>query len=125
MKSDEKKKRRDGRSPRHIRYQKRLHNICRAAGFATTLEPIYRCPVQGLCKPIPYRPDIEAKRGDRHIIIEVDGPFGHSTRQSYEADLLKIRRIRETFGKHIETYAFTFKRLARWTNKEIAEEMRL
>lgn len=79
-----------------------------------------------------YRVDVRATRGDREIIIEINGPGGHSTRQSYDLAGPKFLRIRETHGKKpwrkdkgIEVYVKTFSQMAKWLDEEIAQEIML
>lgn len=106
--------------------------ICRCYGYHTPLEYIYKCPVFGLERQIRYRVDVRATRGDREIIIEINGPGGHSTRQSYDLAGPKFLRIRETHGKKpwrkdkgIEVYVKTFSQMAKWLDEEIAQEIML
>lgn len=62
---------------------------------------------------------------DRQINVEIDGDIGHKEQHGCNLDKQKVRSIKECYGQHIETYRFTFKQLAKWTDEEIAEEMRL
>lgn len=82
----------------------------------------YRTDVSGV---IHSNVDGDGQPHDREINIEVDGDIGHKERYSCDKDRNKIRSIKECYGEHIETYRFTFKQLAKWTDEEIATEMRL
>lgn len=116
-------------SPRHYRYKWRLFQILLRAGcWPVGLECRYPCKVDGFARPKRHAVDIHGSLGGegcREINVEVDGYEGHKTTRAFNLDKLKARRIRENYGKHIETYHFTFARLARWTDQEIAEEMHL
>lgn len=73
-----------------------------------------------------YKVDVFATRGERKIIAEVDGPVGHSSIQHTVANKgLRTYRIKETYGQEIQVYRFTFERLSKWTDEEIAQEMKL
>jgi hypothetical protein len=72
-----------------------------------------------------YRLDVYGDRANRRIGIEIDGYMGHKSRLALALDELRIRRIQEKYGKNIEFHRITFSRLAHWSDKEIAEEMKL
>lgn len=112
-------------SPRHLKGKWRLAHIFRHRDFAVTLEHHLPCYVELGAFTVRYRADVFATRGERTIIAEVDGYLGHKTKQARSLQDLRLRRIRETYGRNIEEYRFTLGRLAKWTDQEIAEEMRL
>lgn len=112
-------------SPRHLAGKLRLCKIFRDRGFKAEVERPMHCYVELGQFTVKYRVDVFATRGKRKIIAEVDGWLGHKTKQAKSLQDLRLRRIRETYGREIEEYRFTLKRLAAWTNQEIEEEMRL
>lgn len=118
----------DKRSERHIRYQKRLADLLRQYGFKhIAIEkrmPYYLPQNDGKIIKIRYRVDVYGRRGPRRIAIEIDGFMGHKSKRACEMDGLRSRRIQEKY-EPIEIHRFTFGQLAHWTDKEIAEEIRL
>lgn len=82
----------------------------------------YRIDVSG---SIPATTAVSGDYVPRQINVEIDGDIGHKERYSCNRDRLKIQSIKDCYGQHIETYRFTFKQLSRWSDEEIAEEMRL
>lgn len=112
-------------SERHYKAKLRLYQIFRDYGFQATCER--RLPVFVTLGnfTVKYRSDVFATRGKRQIIAEVDGYTGHKSARAKLLQVLRLRRIRETYGTSIEEYRFTLKRLSAWSDKEIAEEMRL
>ena len=119
---------RDKRSERHKRYQVRLACLLRKYGFQfVSIEkrlPYYLPLRNGQVLKIKYRVDVYGRKDSRRIAIEVDGYMGHKTQHAVEMDGLRTRRLKEAYGLE-KVYRFTFKQLASWTDKEIAEEMRL
>src|SRR5262245_58110300 len=112
-------------SLRHLAGKLRLCEIFRNRGFKAKIEQPMKCYVE-LCKfTCKYRVDVFATRGTRKIIAEVDGYLGHKTKQAIMLQKLRLRRIRENYGREIEEFRFTLKRLSAWTNEEIEKEMRL
>ena len=103
----------------------RLYQIFRDRGFEAKVERRCHCYVELGDFTVKYRTDVFATKGSRQIIAEVDGYKGHKSKLSKTLQTLRLRRIRETYGSEIEEYRFTLKRLGKWTNQEIAEEMRL
>ena len=103
----------------------RLYQIFRDRGFETTVEHRFPCYVELGDFTVKYRADVFATKGVRFILAEVDGYKGHKTKQAKNLQTLRLRRIRETYGSTIEEYRFTLSRLSKWTDQEIAEEMRL
>ena len=79
---------------------------------------------EGKIIKIRYRLDVYGRRGDRRIAIEIDGFMGHKSERAIKMDGLRSRRIQERYGP-IEIHRFTFSRLAKWTDEEIAQEMKL
>lgn len=112
-------------SDRHYKQKRRLCQIFRDRGFAAQCEKRLPCFVELGNFTVKYRSDCFATDGQRIIIAEVDGYKGHKTARARMLQRLRLRRIRETYGPHIEEYRFTLKRLAKWTNEEIAQEMRI
>jgi hypothetical protein len=125
-------------SERHYRYKWRLYKILTLCGcYPCGLEREY--PYTNEEDPAgrdrEYRVDVSgylhwfhesgSKPEYRQINVEIDGTIGHKEKHGCDLDKLKIRSIKERYGKYIETYRFTFKQLADWTDEEIAEEMRL
>jgi hypothetical protein len=79
---------------------------------------------EGKIIKIRYRLDVYGRRGNRRIAIEIDGFMGHKSQRAIKMDGLRSKRIQEKYGP-IEIYRHTFQRLAKWTDEEIAQEMRL
>lgn len=119
---------RDRRSNRHKRYQNQLAGILRKHGFQSVATekglPYYLSLPKGETLKIRYRVDVYGRKRGRRIAIEVDGFMGHKTKHAIEMDGLRTRRLCETYELE-RIYRFTFKQLAKWTDKEIAEEMKL
>jgi hypothetical protein len=86
--------------------------------------PYYLPLRSGKVLKIKYRVDVYGRKDDRRVAIEVDGYLGHKTKHSVEMDGLRTRRLKEAYGLE-KVFRFTFKQLAAWTDKEIAEEMSL
>lgn len=103
----------------------RLYQIFRDRGFKATVERRCHCYVELGDFTVKYRADVFATNGVRTILAEVDGYKGHKTKQAKALQSLRLRRIRETYGREIEEYRFSLKRLSAWSDQEIAEEMRL
>ena len=112
-------------SDRHYREKLRLRKIFRDRGFKTKVERRLPCFVELGQFTVKYRADVFATKGQRKIIAEVDGYKGHKSQRAINLQCLRLRRIRETYGTKIEEYRFTLKRLTKWSDQEIAEEMRL
>lgn len=125
-------------SPRHYRYKWRIFKILTLCGcHPAGLERAYPCRIQQdqTGRDRAYRVDVSgclylvhdhvSEFWHREINIEVDGEIGHKEQHGCNLDKQKVRSIKECYGSHIETYRFTFKQLARWTDEEIAEEMHL
>lgn len=112
-------------SERHLREKRRLCKIFRSRGFKATTERRFPCFVELGSFTVRYRADCFATKGDRKIIAEVDGYKGHKSQLAKALQELRLRRIRENYGRDIEEYRFTLKRLSAWNDSEIAEEMRL
>ena len=112
-------------SDRHYREKLRLRQIFRDRGFKTKVEHRFPCFVELGQFTVKYRADVFATKGQRKIIAEVDGYTGHKTQRAINLQCLRLRRIRETYGTKIEEYRFTLKRLTKWSDEEIAEEMSL
>jgi hypothetical protein len=117
-------------SPRHARGKLLLCKVFRDRGFTTEVERRFHCPVEGSEIVCRYQVDVYAERTTddstkRRIIAEVDGYIGHKTQYAIAQQGLRSRRIRERFGSDIEIYRFTFAALSKWTQEEIATEMRL
>lgn len=106
----------------------RLARILREHGYKyvkTEKRVPYYLPLrEGKVLKIRYRLDVFGRKGNRRIGIEVDGFMGHKSQRAIAMDGLRTSRLREAY--EIERiYRFTFKQLAAWTDKEIAEEMSL
>ena len=116
----------EGEYDRHFKQKIRVARIFVTHGWFVQVEKQLPCYLRGVRETykLRYRADIFAIKGNRKVIAEIDGKF-HSTKQAKDNQYLRLIRIRERYGKGIEEYRFTFKRLARWKDKEIAEEMRL
>lgn len=112
-------------SDRHLWGKLRLCQIFRSAGFEAETERRFPCYIELGDFTVEYRADVYATGEGRKIIAEVDGYKGHKSQRAVMLQKLRARRIRETYGQEIEIHRFTFKRLAKWTKQEIAEEMRL
>lgn len=112
-------------SPQHERGKLRLCKIFEHCGFRTECEKRFPCFVELGKIRYRYQVDVYATRAARRIIVEIDGYKGHKTTYAYTKDQLRIRRIRERYGTDIETYRFTLGRLSKWTDQEIATEMKL
>lgn len=112
-------------SPQHLKGKLRLCKLFRNYGFKAQVERPMHCYVELGDFTVKYAVDVYASKGSRQIIAEVDGFLGHKTKLAKTLQDLRLRRIRETYGREIEEYRFTLRRLAKWTNQEIAEEMRL
>jgi hypothetical protein len=119
---------RDRRSDRHKRYQAKLAGILREYGFqsvATEKGLPYYLPLRnGQVIKIRYRVDVYGRKGNRRLAIEIDGYMGHKSQRAVQMDGLRTRRLSEAYELE-RVYRFTFSQLAQWTEKEIAEEMRL
>jgi hypothetical protein len=119
---------RDRRSERHKRYQVRLAGILREHGYVSVATekrmPYYLSLSNGQVLKIRYRLDIYGRKDSRRIGIEIDGYMGHKSKRAVDMDGLRTRRLSETYELE-KIYRFTFSQLAQWTDKEIAEEMRL
>ena len=116
-----------GESFPHFRHKLRIAKIFYSKGWHPTVERRMPCSLDCLTRTIQlrYRADVFAWKGTRRIIAEIDGFRGHKSRQAHHSDLLRTVRIRERYGKEIEVYRFSLKRLNKWSDKEIAEEMKL
>jgi hypothetical protein len=125
-------------SPRHYRYKWRLYKILAFCGcYPVGLERAYPCRIEQdkTGRSREYRVDVSgylycihepgSEPEYRQINVEIDGTIGHKEKHGCDLDKLKIRSIKECYGQHIETYRFTFKQLACWSDEEVAEEMRL
>ena len=112
-------------SPQHKRGKLRLCQILRNHEFRAECEKRFPCFVELGALRCRYQVDVYATRRTRRIIAEIDGWTGHKTTQAYTKDQLRIRRIKEEYGQDIEVYRFTLRRLSKWSDKEIAQEMRL
>lgn len=112
-------------SSRHTRGKLLLCKIFRDRGFQTEVERRFPCPVDGSSIVCRYQVDVYAELGKRRIIAEVDGYLGHKTQYAIAQQNLRSRRIRERYGSDIEIYRFTFDRLTKWTEEELAAEMRI
>jgi len=113
-------------SDRHLKQKIRLCKIFRDRGYFATCERRLPCFVELGAFTVRYRADCYATGGGGRIILcEVDGYKGHKSNRARMLQWLRLRRIREQYGEHIEEYRFTLKRLAKWTDEEIAEELRL
>jgi very-short-patch-repair endonuclease len=112
-------------SPQHERGKLRLCKILGDHKFRAECEKRFPCFVELGALRCRYQVDVYATRAERRIIVEVDGYQGHKTTYAYTKDQLRIKRIRERYGQDIEAYRFTLGRLSKWTDKEIAEELRL
>jgi hypothetical protein len=119
---------RDRRSERHKRYQIRLAGILKKCGYQSVATekglPYYLSLHNGQVLKIRYRLDVYGRKGTRKIGAEIDGYMGHRSQRAIEMDGLRTRRLKEAYELE-NIYRFTFKQLAQWTDKEIAEEMRL
>lgn len=115
----------DQRDQRHIREQWRILSIFCRRGYTAAVEYPYPSVVMGFPKKKRFSADVRAVGRGREICCEVDGPKYHTTTYAFNKYKNKYRSIRDNFGQHIESYAFTFKQLASWSDKEIAEELRL
>lgn len=114
-------------SDRHYREKHRLCGIFIRCGWNAVVEKRLPCLLKNTTgsKRLRYRADCYASKGRRRIIAEVDGYKGHKTTMAHNAAKFRLQCIRERYGKNIEEYRFTLKRLSKWTDEEIAQEMRL
>ena len=112
-------------SPQHLRGKLRLCQIFRDHQFRAECEKRFPCFVELGEMRCRYQVDVYATRAARRIIVEVDGWQGHKTTQAFIKDQLRIRRIKEEYGQDIEVYRFTLRRLSKWSDEEIAQEMGL
>lgn len=114
----------------HFRAKKRIKDVLRRSGFYTELEHRLCCDIIGYDEPVELRIDIYAISPDRVICVEVNGPGGHKTKQASNKDSSKKRLICEQhkvdpeLGYFVLWYKDIIGRKA-WTDKEIAEEMRI
>ena len=118
-----------GEGEDHFEGKTRLAGIFRRCGFYAELEHRFQCVVDGFDEALELRSDVYAVTPERTLCCEVDGPRGHKTTQAFRRDNLKRLRISETLGgSAIEHFTFHYKRLVgkkAWTDKEIAEEMKI
>lgn len=118
-----------GEGAEHFMAKQRLANILRSHHYYVELEHRVRCSVWGLDDEIEHRSDVLGVSGARILCCEINGKGGHKSKQSFEKDNLKQRRIGEVPGyEGSEFFTFSWKDLLgkkAWTDEEVCSQMKI
>lgn len=108
---------------RHRRYKRKVANLLRRHGYTVFGDRDNEIAVEREWPNPPYYVDLCAVCGARVLVVEIDGPAGHSSRYAIRKDEMRLRYIKEKLKA--ECYRFAFYQLTGMDDNTIAQELGL